>query len=109
MQAVEQQFETINQLTCSIFKLLDSDNFEEVNGLLDQRLTLLKKLDAEIKSSLSNEKLVSAYEIFLKKIQHQDNIQLDVLLKEKSTLMAQSLKQIKTKTAISAYNSVKLG
>ena len=109
MQAIEQQFEAINQLTCSIVKLLESDKFEEVNSLLDKRLASLKLLDEGIKSSSIKEKLLPVYEIFLNKIQQEDNIQLELLMKEKSTLMAQSLKQKKTKTAITAYNSVKLG
>lgn len=109
MVNIEHEFEAINQLTCSIVKLLESESFEEVDGLLDKRLTLLKQLDVAINSSLSKEYLFPAYSTFLKKTQQQDNIQLDMLLKEKSALMAQSIKQKKTKTAISAYNRVKLG
>jgi len=109
MQAVEQQFEAINQLTCSIVKLLESDDFEKVNGLLEKRLTFLKQLDEVIQLSPTKETLLPTYQLFLQKIQQQDNIQLELLLKEKSKLMAESLKQKKTKSAISAYNSVKLG
>ena len=109
MTVLSPQFEEIKELTCSIVKHLEQDEFELVNELLDKRLVLLKALDKSLNTTKLDEALTHAYQQFLLDIQQQDNIQLEVLLAEKSKLMAQSLQQKKTKTAISAYTSVKHG
>ena len=109
MTVLSPQFEEIKELTCSIVKHLEQDEFELVNELLDKRLALLKKLDKLVNTTILDESLIHSYQQFLLDIQQQDNIQLDALLAEKSKLMAQSLQQKKTKTAITAYTSVKQG
>ena len=109
MQAIEQQFDIIKEITCSIVEHLEKDEFEEANVLLNKRLASFKQLDEDVNLNLlSLDKIYPRYQSFLLEMQQRDNIRLELLLKEKSKLMAQSLQQIKTKTAISAYKAVKL-
>jgi len=108
MHNFEKQCHEVQELSCLIVNSLEQDEFEKANVLLEKRLTILKHLDEYVNSSEDFDILIPFYKSFLQEVQQQDNTQLNLLLAEKSKLKAQSLKQNKTKTALSAYNSVKL-
>jgi len=108
MNNFEKQCNEVQELTCLIVNTLEQDEFEKANVLLEKRLTVLKQLDEYVNSSDSFDILLPTYKDFLQEVQRHDNTQLNLLLAEKSKIKAQSLKQKKTKTALSAYNSVQL-
>lgn len=98
-------YQQIDDLSAEIATLTKKDEFEHVDAKLSLRLELLKTLTKQVRET-NSEALESKLQAFLRKIQAQDNIQVELLLKERAKSLADGQKQSKKKKAVNTYQKV---
>lgn len=106
--ASEQLYQQISELSAEAVKLSRKGDFERVDGILVERLTLLKTLAESIAGVDQESKAYQVYLEFLAKTKESDDKELHFLQKERSRLMIENSEQKKRKKAVSVYHNVSL-
>lgn len=107
MEEFAETFSSLESLSYSIVELVNASDFEQANKLILERQVQLETLDENVKAKPNNQSLIDCYQTFLLKIQKIDQSQIVRLVTARKDLTQASLKQKKTKDAISAYKGIK--
>lgn len=106
MNRFAEQISAISDINSQLAKLLEVEDYLNLNDQLAHRLALLKALDADIRRENASQLEINEYEALLKATQALDAAQLPKVLKERGQVVSSTVEVNKGRSAVSLYQDI---